>query len=233
MVTHLRKHDGCRTGMIARSRLLLFIAGLMFLIDDNQAQPLEGQEYCRAGSQYHIVGIIRQLFLPYLYTFSIRIARMIDAEAVAEDSLQSLHHLYRQCYLGQQIEHLFLALKGPLYEVDVYLGLAAAGHTVQQRNLLLHHRHQNGIVRILLSSTQRLHQVGTIGATVVKASYFELVGLKHLALLQLLQRFGRGTAGIHQFLTSHRSLFPRLLSILIPPRQFQVTGKSLQLLAGP
>ena len=49
---------------------------------------------------------------------------MIDAQTVAEDALQALHHLNGEGYFWQEIEHLFLTLQGTLDEVDVYLGLS-------------------------------------------------------------------------------------------------------------
>ena len=110
---------------------------------------------------------------------------MVDAQAVAKHALQTLHQLYGQRYLGQQVEHLLLAVQGMLYQMDVYLSLAARRHAVQQRHLLFHHRHQNAVIGILLGQAQRLDEFRTVGPAVVQASHLHLVELQHLALLQL------------------------------------------------
>ena len=109
---------------------MLLVAGLMLLVDDDQAQTLEGQEDGRASSQDDFIGILRQLFLPYFHAFSITVLGMIDTQLVAEDALQPLHHLHRQGYLRQQVEHLLFTLQCQLDQMDVYLRLAAARHTM-------------------------------------------------------------------------------------------------------
>ena len=97
----------------------------MFFVDNDETQVLEGQEDGRAGTQDDVVGVGRQLFLPYLGPFVITVFGVVDAQAVAEDIAQAVHHLYRQCYLGQQVEHLSVHVQLALDEVDVYLRLAA------------------------------------------------------------------------------------------------------------
>ena len=82
---------------------MLFIAGLVFLVDNHQTESLERQEYSGAGTKNHVVGILGELFLPYLDPLGIRILGVIDTQFVAKHTLQALHHLHRQCNLRQQI----------------------------------------------------------------------------------------------------------------------------------
>ena len=82
---------------------MLLVARLVFLINDDQSQALERQEHRRARSKDDVIGIGRQLLLPYLHTLGIGIFGMIDAQAVAEDALQALHHLHRQGDFRQQV----------------------------------------------------------------------------------------------------------------------------------
>ena len=203
LITHLRKHNACAPRMIARGGILLLIGCLVLLIDDDEAQTLEGQEDGRAGTENDIVGILRQLLLPYLHPFGIGVAGVVDTQSVAEDTLQALHHLHRQRNFRQQVEHLFLAFQSPLYEVDIYLRLATAGHAVQEGDRLLHHRHQDGVIGLLLCPAQPLDEFRVILAPVVQSSHLHLVGLQHATPFQLLQRSGRGLTGIQQLLTGN------------------------------
>ena len=186
--------------MIAGSRVLLLVTGLMLLVNNDKAQVLERQEHRRTGSQYHVVRVLRELFLPYFHALCIRIPGMVNTQPIAKHALQSLHHLHRQRYLRQQIEHLLFLFQSPLDEVYVNLRLTARRHAMQQCHITLHHRHQDGIVGILLRPAQRLDEVWTILAAVIQSSYLHFVGLQHLALLQLLQRLSGGATGIHQLL---------------------------------
>ena len=214
----------------------------MLLVDDDKAQVPEGQEHGRTGTEDDVVRVARQLFLPDFYAFGIRILRVVDAQTVAEDALQTVHHLHRQRYLWQQVEHLLVTLQGPLDEVDVYLRLARTRHAVQQGDLLLHHRHQDFVVRPLLGRRQGLYQLRPVFAAVVQPSHLHLVGFQHLALLQLLDSIGRGTADVHQFLAGHLgygrsrtigACRPALGIYLVPMRQSQIVDENIQLLLGP
>ena len=156
---------------------------------------------------------------------------MVDAQPVAEDALQTLHHLYRQCYLGHEEEHLLLPLQRTLYQLDVYLRLAARCHTVQQRHPVLEHRHQDGVVSLLLGRAEWLHQFGVVFPTVVQPPYFHLVGFQQLSLLQLFDGLCRCTADVHQFLAGHLLRLDAVFHA-VPPRQFKIGRESLQLFLG-
>ena len=172
------QHDGGTAGMITGGRILLLVTGLVFLVDNDQSQSLEGQEYGTAGAENDIVRIGRQLFLPDFHAFGIGILRMVDAQTIAEDALQTLHHLHRQRYLRQEVEYLFLAFESLADEVDVDFRLTRPRNSMQQRHLFLHLLHQNVVIGILLSSTEGLDEVRTIVATMIQATNFYLVGFE-------------------------------------------------------
>ena len=62
---------------------------------------------------------------------------MVDAQTVAEDSPQTVHHLHGQGYLGQQVEYLSVLLNLALYKMNVYLGLTAGGDAMEQGDRIL------------------------------------------------------------------------------------------------
>ena len=156
---------------------------------------------------------------------------MVDAQSLTEDALQALHHLYRQCYLGQQVEHLLVLLECMLDEVDVEFGLSGAGDAVQQGDGLAHHGHQEGVVGVLLGGGEGVYEVGTVVAAVVQAAHLFLVRLEQLSALQLAQGVGGGLAGIHQLLAGD---LHGLCAVLyeVPARQCEVAGEGVQLSLG-
>ena len=112
--------------------------------------------------------------------------------------------------------------------MDVYFRLTTRRHPMQQRDVLLHHRHQNGVIGRLLSLTEWFDIVRMIVTSMIQTPHFHFVSLQYLTLLQLLQRLRRSMTGIHQFFSRNlRWLHPILY--LIPPRQFEISCKSLQL----
>lgn len=58
--------------MIAWGRVLLLVACFMFLVHDDQSQSPERKEYRGTDSQYHVVTLFGQLFLPDFHPFRIR-----------------------------------------------------------------------------------------------------------------------------------------------------------------
>ena len=88
--------------MIAGHGILLLVRSLVLLVDDDQSETLERQKYGTAGTEDDIVGILRELFLPNLHAFCIGVFRVVDAEAVAEDVLQTFHDLNGKGNLRQE-----------------------------------------------------------------------------------------------------------------------------------
>ena len=94
-----------------------------------------------------------KLFLPDLHAFCIRIFGVIDAQAVAKDTLQTTHDLYGQGDLGQEIKHLLFLFQCLTNQVDIDFGLSAGGNAVKERDVLLKERELNLVVGILLNRT--------------------------------------------------------------------------------
>ena len=65
--------------MIAGHGILLFITGLVLLIDYHQTQILERQQHGTARPQNHIIRMLGELFLPDLHPLGIGILAVIDA----------------------------------------------------------------------------------------------------------------------------------------------------------
>ena len=80
--------------MIAWSRVLLLEGSLVFLVYYHHAESRKRQEDGAAGSENYVVRFVRQLFLPYLHTFSVAVTRVIDAQSRTEHTLQSFRHLH-------------------------------------------------------------------------------------------------------------------------------------------
>ena len=168
--------------MIAGHGVLLLETGLVLLVDDDEAKPLERQEDGTTGTQDDVVGMARKLLLPDFHPLGIAVLGVVDAKAVAEDAVQPLHHLDGEGYLGQQVEHLAVLVNLALYQVDVDFGLAAGGDTMQQGHLLLHHRHQYLVVGRLLCRAEPLDVLWMRLAAVVQPSHLHLVCFEHTAL---------------------------------------------------
>ena len=136
--------------MIARRWVLLLERSLVLLVDDNESQVLEWQEDGTSCTKNDIVGMPRHLLLPYLDSLRITILRVVDAQSVAKDTVQSLHDLDREGDFWQEIEHLLMLIESLFDEMDIHLGLATGGNAMQEYHILLHHLKENLVVSFLL-----------------------------------------------------------------------------------
>ena len=150
----------------------------MLLVDDDETETLEWQEYGAASTENDVIGIGGELFLPNFHTLSIRILTMVDTQTTTEDALQAFHHLDGKGNLGQEIKHLLLFVECLLYEVNVDFRLAAGGNTVKQRDILLEERKLYLVEGVLLDGTEGFDVLGMRLATMVQASHFLLIGFK-------------------------------------------------------
>ena len=170
----------------------------------------------------------RELLLPDFHPFGVRVLGVVDAQAVAEDAAQAVHHLNGQRYLRQQVEHLAVLLQLALYKMDVDFSLAAGSDAVQQRYLLLQEREQYLVVGVLLSGVELLDEFGVWLAAVVQSSHLHLVGFQQSALDECVQRFCRAIRGVEQFVAADTLA---ALSV-VPTREGQKLGEDLLLLVG-
>ena len=149
----------------------------MFFVNNDKPKTLEGQEDSTAGTKNHIVGILGELLLPDFNTFGISIFRMVDAQTVTKDTLETIHHLNSKRNLGQKIEHLLFLFEDLLDEVDIDLRLTARRDAVKQCNRFLEERKLYLVECLLLGQTKRLDLFGMGFPTMVQAPHFLFVGL--------------------------------------------------------
>ena len=213
---------------------MLLERGLVLLVDNNQSQPLEGQEQRRTGTKNHLVGIGGKLFLPYLHALGIRVFRVVNAQQVAKHLLQAVHHLYGQRYLGQQIKHLLFLLESLTDEVDIHFGLAARRHAVKQHHILAEKLEENLIVSLLLGRTEWFGTLKMRFAAIVQASHLALVSNQELPVNKTFDGRRRAMAAVHQLvarnldglLTTHVTLDG------VPMRERQIVNEGFLLAGG-
>ena len=192
--------------MVAWRRVHLLETLLVLLIDDDEAQSLEGQEEGASGAKDDVVGMVGELALPDLHALRVAIAGMIDAEAVAKDSTKALHHLHRKGNLGQEVEHLAALVEGALNEVDIDFGLAARCDAVKKRDILRHLLNEDLVVGVGLGLAEGFDVLGMGHSAEGDTSYFLFV-LPQDPTVQKLAEDGGGAVGlVHQFLAGDLAL---------------------------
>ena len=188
--------------MITGHGILLLVGSLVFLIDDDEAEALEGQEDGTAGTEDDIVGILGELFLPYLNTLGIGIFRMVDAQAMAKDTLEPFHHLDSQGNLRQEVEHLLMLVECLLDKMDVDFRLAAGSNAMKQGDRLLEEGKLYLVEGFLLGQAQRFDMFGMGLTAMIQASHFLFVGLKD-ASLDKGRDGGEGVALVQEFIAGN------------------------------
>ena len=220
--------------MVSRSRILLFERSFVFFVYDDESQILKWQEDGTSSTQDYIIRVIRELFLPDFYTLSITIFRMIDAQPVAEDSMQTFHDLYSQSDFRQKIEHLLMLFYSFSDKMNIDFRLSAGCHTMKQYNILFHHLHQDTIISILLSQGERFNQVKMRFSIRIQSSYFQFIRNKDSSIDKCLDNSIRTMALIHQFFLGHFfNAFSRRITIkTVPMRETQKGCQGFGLLQG-
>ena len=220
--------------MVARSRVLLLERRLVLLIHNDESEIAERQEERRARAEYHPVGIVGQLPLPYLHPFGVAVFGMVYAQAVAEDVAQTLHYLHRERNLRQQIEHLTALAQRLVNEMDVYFGLAARRHAVQQCHILCPERVLYLVKSLPLGVSERLHVLGMRLAAVAHTPHLTFVYGEKAARNKRVQDSGGGVRLVQQFLT--RKLRHRVARAsgarLVPSAHGKKALEELSLLSG-
>ncbi len=115
---------------IVPGRLLLFVAALVFLVDDKDARPVQGSKDGRAGAQDHRGPPVPDP--PPLHGLLGRgKAAVEDGQPAREARPEALHHLGSERYLRDQHACPAPLLQAARHRLQVDLGLAASGDAVQ------------------------------------------------------------------------------------------------------
>ncbi len=188
----LCQYDGSTAGMVTRHRILLFVGGLMFFVNNDEPKTLEGQEDSTAGTKNHIVGILGELLLPDFNTFGISIFRVVNAQTVTKDTLETIHHLNCKRNFGQEVEYLLFLVEGLLDEMDIDFRLTAGRDTMKQRNRFLEEGKLYLVECLLLGQTKRLDLFGMGFPTMIQTPHFLFVGFDKTAF----NKSGDGGEGV-------------------------------------
>ena len=86
--------------MVAWCRVLLLEGRLVLFVDDEQAKSLEGQEDAAAHAYHNVAGRIGEHASVELHALAVGMARVVDAQTVAEHTPQPLGELGGQHNLG-------------------------------------------------------------------------------------------------------------------------------------
>src|SRR5574344_193220 len=172
---HLSQDNRRRTSMVARGRLLLFETRFMFLVYDNQTEILKRKKYGTSRTKYHIIRIIRHLFLPYLHTFSIAILRMINAQLVSKDTAQAICYLNGEGYFRQQVENLLMLQYCLTDEMYVYFSFSTGCNAMKEHYILLHKLKLYLIECILLFIVKRMFCFRGNMVTIIEPPYLFLI----------------------------------------------------------
>ncbi len=124
---------GHRTGVIARIALVL-VGGVVFLVDDDQPHIGQRREHGRAGPYAH-AGLAAAQAQPFLLTLTLAEPRMEHRDDVAEAVLEAAHGLGSERDLRHEHNRAAPGGEHGLYGLEVHLGLARAGDSVQQEAL--------------------------------------------------------------------------------------------------
>ena len=124
-------HLGDPAGVVARVTLVL-VGALVLLVDDDQAKVAHRREHGRAGPDTDARLAAAQA-LPFVVALAHAERRVQHRHHVAKARLKSPQDLRRERDLGDQHDRRAAPLQGILDRVQVDLGLARAGHAVQQK----------------------------------------------------------------------------------------------------
>ena len=93
--------DGDVTCVVAWRGVLLLKVGLMLFVDNDEPEPLEGQEDGGADADDEVVGCVGKLTEPDLGALRVSELTVVDAHAVTENSSQAVGELGGKDDLGQ------------------------------------------------------------------------------------------------------------------------------------
>ena len=126
-------HDRHVAAVVARGFVLL-VRGVVLLVHDHEPQPGQRREHGRARAD-HDVHFAPPDAVPLVVALARRQPAVLDGDAVPEHVAQERRHRRRQRDLRDHQQHLTPRLADQLGDPEVDLGLAAAGHAVEQRHM--------------------------------------------------------------------------------------------------
>ena len=128
-----RAPGGDAAGVVARVALVL-VAGVVLLVDDDQAEVGQRREDRRAGAHADPRRPAAQAH-PLVVALAVGELGVQDRDGVAEARDEARHDLRGQRDLGDEHEHRAPLLERRVRGVQVDLGLARARHALQQQQL--------------------------------------------------------------------------------------------------
>ena len=141
-VFQARTHGGQVAGVVAQA-FLLFIGGVVFFVDDDQARVLQWGEKRRSCADNDVGGAIAG-GQPGIQAFAIGQGRVQQDNARIEAAGEAFQGLRPQIDLRDQHQCLLAGLQGFADQLQVDLGLAAAGDSGQQGAVELAKASANG-----------------------------------------------------------------------------------------
>ena len=121
------------TGVVARVALVL-VGRVVLLVDDDQAELLDGREHGRARPDRD-PRLADAQPAPLVVALAVGERGVQQRDGVAEAGGEPRHGLRRQRDLGHEHDHALVALERPGRRAEIDLGLARTGHAVQQPRL--------------------------------------------------------------------------------------------------
>ena len=224
---HACQHDGRIAPVVARGRVLLLVAAVVLLVDNDQAQLAERQKHGRAHPDHHQWLIGGEQPPPDVNALIVAELGVIDEQLVAEDSPQPARQLGGERNLGHQIEHLVSHGQHVGYQVHINSRLPARSDPVKQCDGMLAHAVMNLGVGAALVGAELGRGVG-VRAHFSKPVDGTLVNLKHALGHRGLQHRGAHRGTLEQVVLGDLLQ----LGALHPSRQVQIGQQQRFLLGG-
>ncbi len=124
-------HDGDVAGVVTRG-FFLFVAGLVFLVDDDETEGLHGREDRRARAN-HDVRLAVADFVPLIVAFTSRKVAVEDGDFLfLEAGAEAFDGLRGQRDFGNEDDGVLALMQGVLDGLEIDFGFAAAGDAVDE-----------------------------------------------------------------------------------------------------
>ena len=157
--------------IVAGRGFILFVRGIVLLIDNYQAEILKREEEGAAGSEEYVVawGVVVGVFgaVPNLGPLAGAETGVINPYPVAEIFAQTVDNLGGQRYLGKEEKRLLALVESVSYEFYIDFGLARGGHAVEESGARVGN---DGVVGCLLLIVERYGIHGSGGGVGLEAA---------------------------------------------------------------